>query len=97
MDCNNFEEEEEPQLGDKIKTDPTMSQAGQTACKMESGGRGLTDGRWEWNLAGWARLRPVIRMYHGPGQARSIRPDLAVPHSRELVPPAKIVGFEINI
>ena len=38
----------------------------------------------------------MIRIYHGPGQARSARLGLAVPHSRELAPPAKTVGFEIS-
>ena len=36
----------------------------------------------------------MIRIYHG--QARSVRLGLAVPHSRELAPPAKTVGFEIS-
>ena len=70
---------------------------------MESRGPGLADHRLDWNLAGWIRLRPVIRMYHGPGQARhgpgqarSARPGLAVPQSRELAPPAKTVRFEIS-
>ena len=38
---------------------------------------------------------PVIRMYHGPGPARSARPGLAVPRSRDLAPPANTVGFQI--
>ena len=35
-------------------------------------------------------------IYHGPGQAPSVPLDLAVPHSRELAPPAEIVRFKIS-
>ena len=38
----------------------------------------------------------VIRIYDGPGYARSTRPGLAVPHSRELATTVKFVGFEIS-
>ena len=47
-----------------------------------------------WNLAGWVRLRPVIRIYHKPVQARSPRPGPARPCP--LAPPGKTDEFEIS-
>ena len=35
-------------------------------------------------------------MYRGPGQARSARPGVVVPHSRELVPPIKVVVLKVS-
>ena len=61
----------------------------ETPCEMERREPGLADGRLNRNLAGWVRLRPVIRMFHWPGQARLARLGLAVPHWRDLAPPVK--------
>ena len=99
--------EEEPQLEDKIENELKIAQArpGRRPARWN-----LADQAWptvgeirisqpqleDKNLAGWVRLRPVIRIYHGRGQAQSARPGLAMPYSRELAPPAKLVGLKIR-
>ena len=88
----------EPQLEDKRENDLRMSQTrpGRDALRDGKSRTGLADGRSSRDFVGWVRHGPVIRIYHGPGQERSARLGLAVPHSRELTPPAKTVGFEMS-
>ena len=80
----NIEEEEEPQLEDKRENDLRMSQTrpGRDALRDGMPGTGLGRRSMNRNLTGLVRPGPVIRIYHGPGQSRSARLGLVVPHSR---------------